>query len=60
MINKRFITIWATVSVAGAFSSQGSSKPLSAALGWAVVGFMAACVGFCCEVTKEKEEKFIC
>ncbi|MGN0914096.1 MAG: hypothetical protein ACI4OW_04290 [Alphaproteobacteria bacterium] len=53
MINKRFITIWATVSVAGAFSSQGSSKPLSAALGWAVVGFMAACMDFYSETTKE-------
>lgn len=52
MINKRFITIWATVSVGGSLSSIGSKAPVAAAIGWAVVGFMAACMDFYSETTK--------
>ena len=53
MINKRFITIWATVSVAGAFTSQSTNKPLAASVGWAILGFVAACMDY--KASKKEE-----
>ena len=43
-MNSRFLTIWATVSVAGSVLSMGAKDPLSAAIAWAVIGFTAALI----------------
>ena len=41
-MDKRFITIWATVSVGGAFTAQSTNRPLEMSIVWATIGLVAA------------------
>ena len=43
-MNKRFLTIWATVSVGGSALSMGAKDPLAAAIAWAFIGLTAAII----------------
>lgn len=43
-MDKRFLTVWASVSVLGSLSSMGAKDAVSAAIAWAVIGFAAALI----------------
>ena len=43
-MNKRFLTIWATVGVGGSLFSMGAKDPIIAAVSWTVMGFVAAII----------------
>ena len=45
-MDKRFLTIWATVSVGGSFISQSTNKPLEMSVLWAFLGLIAATADF--------------
>lgn len=43
-MNKRFLTIWATISIGGSFFSVGTKDPVVAAVSWAVIGLVVALI----------------
>lgn len=43
-MDKRFLTIWATVSVGGSLFSMGTKDPVTAAVSWAIIGLVAAII----------------
>lgn len=43
-MDKRFLTVWATVSIGGSICSIGAKDPVIAAVSWAVIGLIAAII----------------
>lgn len=43
-MNKRFLTIWATISIGGSCFSIGAKDPVIAAVGWAIMGLVCAII----------------